>query len=232
MSHELRTPLNAIIGFSEMMHSGVLGPLADKYLEYCRDIRESGRYLLDVINDILDMAKIEAGRFEINPEHFSIDSVVTEALRVIAPRAEQKHLQLTIEVEPGLAIEADRRGFKQIVLNLLSNAVKFTPDGGSVSVRARLAGDFVALAVEDTGIGIPESAMRKLGRAFEQVQSPLTRNHQGSGLGLAIAKSLAELHGGAVRIRSAEGVGTRATVELPAMRAAEEPPMFKARGAA
>ena len=215
MSHELRTPLNAIIGFSEMMHSGVLGPLAEKHQEYCRDIRESGRYLLDVINDILDMAKIEAGRFELEAQDFSLDAVLTEALRIIVPRAQDKKLEVRVEVEPELTIRADRRGIKQIILNLLSNAVKFTPDGGKIRIRARRAGEVVTIVVEDTGIGIPQHAMKNLGRPFEQVQSQLTKSHRGSGLGLAIAKSLAELHGGALRIRSTQNVGTKASVELP-----------------
>jgi two-component system, cell cycle sensor histidine kinase PleC len=215
MSHELRTPLNAIIGFSEMMHSGVLGPLAEKHQEYCRDIRESGRYLLDVINEILDMAKIEAGRFELEAEDFSLHAVLTEALRIIVPRAQDKKLDVQVEIEPELMVRADRRGIKQIILNLLSNAVKFTPDNGKIRMRARRAGDLVTIVVEDTGIGIPHDAMKNLGRPFEQVQTHLTKSHRGSGLGLAIAKSLAELHGGALRIRSTQGVGTKATVELP-----------------
>ena len=224
MSHELRTPLNAIIGFSEIMESGVLGPMAQRYHEYCSDIHESGRYLLDVINDILDMAKIEAGRFELAHEHVDIGVLVGEALRIIAPRAHDKRLALSVDAEPDLFILADRRGLKQIVLNLLSNAVKFTPDGGTIAVRLARTATAATIAIEDTGIGIPESAMRKLGRPFEQVQSQLTKNHQGSGLGLAIAKSLTELHGGAMRIRSAQGIGTRVIVELPLQpRIAEEP---------
>jgi two-component system cell cycle sensor histidine kinase PleC len=216
MSHELRTPLNAIIGFSEIMESGVLGPLTSKYHEYCRDIRESGRYLLDVINDILDMSKIEAGRIELDLEHFPLDGVVAEALRIIAPRAQDKRLGLSVEAGPDLMMLADRRGLKQVVLNLLSNAVKFTPNGGRIMVRTFRAQGMISIEIEDTGIGIPEQAMKNLGRPFEQVQSQLTKNHQGSGLGLAIAKSLTELHGGAMRIRSSLGVGTTVTIELPA----------------
>ena len=215
MSHELRTPLNAIIGFSEIMESGVFGPLGDKYHEYCRDIRESGRYLLDVINDILDMSKIEAGRLELGLEQFELDGVLREALRIITPRADGKRLTLRVEIEANLAVRADRRGVKQIVLNLLSNAVKFTPAGGEIRLLAQHSNGAVSIAVEDTGIGIPESAMKNLGRPFEQVQSQLTKSHQGSGLGLAIAKSLAELHGGTMCIRSTQGVGTVVLVELP-----------------
>jgi two-component system, cell cycle sensor histidine kinase PleC len=215
MSHELRTPLNAIIGFSEMMETGVFGPLGERYHEYCRDIRDSGRYLLDVINDILDMAKIEAGRFELGMEQFDLSAVMNEALRIVAPRAQTKRLSLRTDVNETIPIWADRRGVKQIVLNLLSNAVKFTPDGGSVAVRTRVADSQIAIFVEDTGIGISRAALKNLGRPFEQVQPQLTKNHQGSGLGLAIAKSLTEMHGGALRIRSSEGVGTLVMVEIP-----------------
>jgi two-component system cell cycle sensor histidine kinase PleC len=216
MSHELRTPLNAIIGFSEMMESGLFGPLGDtKYLEYCHDIRESGRYLLDVINDILDMSKIEAGRTSIEPEMINLDSFLSDTMRLVAARADEKRLTLNAEIEPSIRLCADRRTVKQIIINLLSNAVKFTPDGGRVTVRARAVGNSVNIAIEDTGIGIPKEALKKLGRPFEQVESQLTKTHGGSGLGLAIAKSLAELHGGAMRIRSTLGVGTIVLVRLP-----------------
>jgi two-component system cell cycle sensor histidine kinase PleC len=215
MSHELRTPLNAIIGFSEIMGSGVFGPLAERYHEYCHDICESGRYLLDVINDILDMSKIEAGRVELSLEEFELGGVVAETLRIMAPRAQDKRLSLSVEIEPSLMIRADRRSIKQIALNLLSNAVKFTPDGGRITVRGARRGTIAVISLEDTGIGIPENAIRKLGRPFEQVQSHLTKSHQGSGLGLAIAKSLAELHGGSMAIRSKQGVGTVVTIKIP-----------------
>jgi two-component system cell cycle sensor histidine kinase PleC len=215
MSHELRTPLNAIIGFSEIMESGVFGPMGDKYREYCCDIRESGRYLLDVINDILDMSKIEAGRFELTVERFEVGGVLDEALRVITPRAHDKHLALDVTVAPDLIICADRRGLKQIVLNLLSNAVKFTPEGGKIGLAAARTNTQVAIAIEDNGIGIPERAMAVIGRPFEQVQSQLTKSHQGSGLGLAIAKSLTEMHDGCMNIRSTLGKGTTVVVELP-----------------
>jgi two-component system cell cycle sensor histidine kinase PleC len=216
MSHELRTPLNAIIGFSEMMESGLFGPLGDtKYLEYCRDIRESGRYLLDVINDVLDMSKIEAGRVRLELEEITLDALLADAVRLVAPRADQKRLTLVAEIEPAIRLKADRRTIKQIVVNLLSNAVKFTPDGGRVTMRGRIASGFVTIAIEDNGIGIPKDALKNLGRPFEQVESQLTKTHGGSGLGLAIAKSLAELHGGAMRIRSSLGAGTIVLVRLP-----------------
>ncbi len=215
MSHELRTPLNAIIGFSEIMSSGVFGPMVERYHEYCCDISESGRYLLDVINDILDMSKIEAGRVDLLMEEFELNAVIAETLRIMSPRAQDKRLELSVEVEPNLMMIADRRSVKQIVLNLLSNAVKFTPDGGQIIVRGTRSGDAMLIALQDTGIGIPENALQKLGRPFEQVQSQLTKNHQGSGLGLAIAKSLAELHRGSMRIQSKQGVGTLVSIKLP-----------------
>ena len=216
MSHELRTPLNAIIGFSEIMESGMFGPLgAEKYHEYCNDIRGSGQYLLEVINDILDMSKIEAGRIRLDFEDLSLDALLNEAMRVVGTRAQDKQLQLTARISPELKLRADRRALKQIALNLLSNAVKFTPAGGRVTVRGRTTDHCVTLAIADTGIGIASDALARLGRPFEQVESQLTKSHQGSGLGLAISKSLVELHGGRMRIRSALGKGTLVVVRLP-----------------
>ena len=216
MSHELRTPLNAIIGFSEIMESAMFGPLgAKKYTEYSRDIRESGQYLLDVINDILDMSKIEAGSVHFTPETVELDHILADSLRVVSGRANQKRLTLKSQIAPGITLYADRRALKQIALNLLSNAVKFTPDGGAVTVRGRARGGMVTIAIEDDGIGIPKDGLHKLGRPFEQIESQLTKRHQGSGLGLAIAKSLVEMHGGAMRIRSVLGSGTAVVVRLP-----------------
>jgi two-component system cell cycle sensor histidine kinase PleC len=216
MSHELRTPLNAIIGFSEIMEAAMFGPLgADKYTEYSRDIRESGEYLLDVINDILDMSKIEAGGIRLTPEAVAIEPILADCMRVVSTRAGEKHLDLTADIEPDILLNADRRALKQIALNLLSNAVKFTPEGGAVTVHGRIRGGAVTLAIADNGIGIPREALRKLGRPFEQVESQLTKKHQGSGLGLAIAKSLTEMHGGSMHIRSKLSRGTLVVVRLP-----------------
>ena len=216
MSHELRTPLNAIIGFSEIMESGMFGPLgADKYNEYCSDIRGSGQYLLEVINDILDMSKIEAGRIRLDFEDLSLDTLLSDAMRVISARAQDKQLKLIARISPELRLRADRRALKQVALNLLSNAVKFTPNGGSVTVRGRATDEFIVLGIADTGIGIAKEALARLGRPFEQVESQLTKSHQGSGLGLAISKSLVELHGGRMRIRSTLGKGTLVVVWLP-----------------
>ncbi|MEW6258010.1 MAG: ATP-binding protein [Pseudomonadota bacterium] len=233
MSHELRTPLNAIIGFSEIMESGMFGPLGSaKYQEYCNDIKGSGTYLLDVINDILDMSKIEAGRMQLELEEVRLDDIVADAMRVMALKGEEKNLSMTAEVGEGLALRGDRRALKQILLNLLSNAVKFTPDGGLIQVRARINGGAAIIAIEDSGIGIPRHALAKIGRPFEQVESQFTKTHKGSGLGLAIAKSLTELHGGAMRIRSTEGEGTSVVIRLPldagASAQVQEPPRLTA----
>ena len=218
MSHELRTPLNAIIGFSEIMESGMFGPLgAERYREYCSDIHGSGQYLLDVINDILDMSKIEAGRIRLDFEDLVLDTLLAESMRVVSARADDKQLTLNARISSGLHLRADRRAIKQIALNLLSNAVKFTPSGGRVTVRGRAANECIVLSIADTGIGIAKDALTRLGRPFEQVESQLTKSHQGSGLGLAIAKSLVELHGGRMCIRSTLGKGTLVVVRLPLM---------------
>jgi two-component system cell cycle sensor histidine kinase PleC len=232
MSHELRTPLNAIIGFSEIMESGMFGPLgADRYREYCRDIRASGLYLLDVINDVLDMSKIEAGRLKLDLEEVDLEPILADAMRVVSARAADKQLTLTSEIEPNIRIRADRRAIKQIALNLLSNAVKFTPDHGRVVVRGRIVSNHALLAISDSGIGIPKDALNKLGRPFEQVESQLTKTQHGSGLGLAIAKSLAKLHGGSMRMRSNLGMGTLVVVRLPLHRLAAEKSAVEASAA-
>jgi two-component system cell cycle sensor histidine kinase PleC len=221
MSHELRTPLNAIIGFSEIMETSMFGPLgSDKYGEYCRDIHQSGQYLLEVINDILDMSKIEAGRIRLDAEQIELEPFLNDAMRVVSGRANDKRLKLTARLGRGIRLTADHRLLKQIVLNLLSNAVKFTPEGGRVTIRARATSGWVSISIADTGIGIPEEALARLGRPFEQVESQLTKSHQGSGLGLAIAKSLTELHHGAMRIRSTPGIGTMVLLRLPIRRTA------------
>ena len=223
MSHELRTPLNAIIGFSEMMGAGIFGPLGpDKYREYCSDIHQSGHYLLDVINDILDMSKIEAGRIRLEQEEIALEAFLNDAMRVVSTRADDKRLDLVADITQGVRMRADHRLLKQIVLNLLSNSVKFTPEGGRVVIRGRATGATITIAIADSGIGIPKDALAKLGRPFEQVESQLTKSHQGSGLGLAIAKSLTELHGGTMRIRSQLGRGTIVLLRLPSEGVANE----------
>ena len=221
MSHELRTPLNAIIGFSELMEQGLFGPLgSERYEEYATDINSSGKYLLGVINDILDMSKIEAGQFSLDREEIDLGPLISETVRVVSLQAAQKAITVETRIADALTLVADRRAIKQIVINLLSNAVKFTGQGGHISVRARNTSGALVLTIEDNGCGIPKDALGKLGRPFEQVQNQFSKSHAGSGLGLAISRSLAELQGGALKIRSTEGVGTIVSVRIPVKKAA------------
>ncbi|MBL4892476.1 MAG: PAS domain-containing protein [Rhizobiaceae bacterium] len=216
ISHELRTPLNAIIGFSEIMNEEMFGPLgSDKYSEYCRDIHNSGSFLLKMINDVLDMSKIEAGRITLDYEEFNLNKVIEETLPIISQLSADKNIQITHKTSSKLDLTADKRAFKQILLNLLSNAVKFSEPGGRISVRARRVANSVVLSIEDNGVGISKEDLKKLGRPFEQVQNQFTKSHTGSGLGLAISRSLAELHGGAMKIRSVLGKGTIVSLRMP-----------------
>jgi PAS domain S-box-containing protein len=223
ISHELRTPLNAVIGFSEVMQSGLFGPLGHaKYQEYARDIFESGNFLLEVINDILDMSKIEAGRLALEVERVDVADIVKESMKVVAKAAEERQIALTRHGPDNFYIEADRRALKQVFLNLLSNAVKFSRDGGGIEVRLSRSQGKARIAIRDTGIGIPEADIAKLGRPFEQVENQFSKSHQGSGLGLAISRALVELHGGTLGISSQEGEGTTVTCLLP-MKAIAQP---------
>lgn len=218
MSHELRTPLNAIIGFSELMESGAFGPLGHpRYVSYCRDIHESGRYLLDFVDDVLEMSKIEAGAIELNFETFAIDRLVADLLRGLREEICAKNLTVHPAWVPGVSVRADRRAVRLITRNILSNAVKFTPEGGHITLRIRQSDKKTFLLIADTGIGIPPDALGKIGRPFEHAQTHLTKRHKGSGLGLSIAKSLVELHGGTLRLRSIQNVGTAVMIVLPAL---------------
>ncbi|AWN34628.1 PAS domain-containing sensor histidine kinase [Methylobacterium radiodurans] len=217
MSHELRTPLNAIIGFADVMASEVFGPLGSpRYTDYCRDIGESGHYLLSVIDDILNMSRIEGHRVRLAPREIPADQAVGAALKLVAEAARAKSLHVGLDIAPDLTVLADERALHQILTNLLQNAVKFTAAEGSVMVRARRAGDCTHIFVEDTGIGIPRTILPRLGQPFVQVEANMTRSHKGSGLGLAIARSMAELHGGSLRIRSEVNQGTIVLVRMPA----------------
>ncbi|MBJ7533851.1 PAS-domain containing protein [Rhodomicrobium vannielii ATCC 17100] len=216
VSHELRTPLNAIIGFSEMMRDGVLGPIGNpKYESYVKDIHNSGRYLLEMINDILDMSKIEAGRWTLSPEWFTMSDVFQECLSVVSPVAMEGSVELSQSGNTGISLYGDRRALKQVLINLLSNAVKFTPQGGRVSLRAYRYRGSIRIAIADTGVGIPKHDLGRLGRPFEQVSNQLTKGHKGTGLGLAISRSLVEMHGGKLDIKSRVGEGTTVTCILP-----------------
>jgi two-component system, cell cycle sensor histidine kinase PleC len=219
MSHELRTPLNAVIGFSEIMSQEMFGPIGTpKYVEYALDIRKSGQFLLDVINDILDMSKIEAGRTELEFSQVELGSMLEEVLRLVGPRAAEGGIEMKQNLKKTPAFTADRRALKQVLINLLSNAIKFTPDGGSVTLESWTAEERIHVQIIDTGIGIPQRDIEKLGRPFEQVENQFTKSKGGSGLGLAISKSLVDLHGGTVNIASKEGVGTTVTVSVPVVQ--------------
>jgi two-component system cell cycle sensor histidine kinase PleC len=216
ISHELRTPLNAVIGFSDVMTQSLFGPVGHpKYQEYARDILASGNYLLEVINDILDMSKIEAGRMSLDVDRVDLADIVADSMKVVSQAAAERNITLSRHGPQHLPLEADRRALKQVFLNLLSNAVKFTRDGGSVDVHLARARGYVKIAIRDTGIGIAEADIAKLGRPFEQVENQFSKSHQGSGLGLAISRALVELHGGTLRITSREGQGTTVTCMLP-----------------
>jgi len=220
MSHQLRTPLNAIIGFAEIMEGGIFGPLgSQKYEEYCRDILNSGQDLLSVINDILDMSRIEAGRLSLEKTDVLVNEAVRSALESISEQVELKNLSVTVDVIPEeISVPADSQALHRILVNLLQNAAKFTDDNGCITIRTRQARDAINIYVEDNGIGIPQHALQKIGRPFEQVEAEFSKTYKGSGLGLAIARSLVELHGGSLRIRSQDGVGTIALIHLPTNR--------------
>ncbi len=222
MSHELRTPLNAILGFSEILMNGMFGPLGSpKYLEYSRDIHDSGKHLLNVINDILDMSKIEAGHMRIQTEAVDLKPLIEETLRLTSIAAQDKAIAIRQRLCDNLHVVADRRALKQIMLNILSNAVKFTNEGGHVELRARKVDGGMLLTIADSGIGIPQEAISKIGHPFEQVQSQYAKSKGGSGLGLAISRSLIALHGGRMRIRSRVGKGTVVSLHIPDLSAAE-----------
>lgn len=217
MSHELRTPLNAIIGFSEMIQRQLLGPIGTpKYIDYITGIRESGEHLLDLITDILDMSKIEAGKYTLDLEDVNISKIIRLAVHMMEGRALDAGVKMHIELEAeDIVVIADRRAVTQVFLNLLSNAVKFTEVRGNVTIQAARRDDYIAVKVQDSGIGIPAHKLSCITKPFEQVSNSFTRNHEGTGLGLAITKDLVELHGGQLHIESIVGVGTTVTVRLP-----------------
>ncbi len=216
MSHELRTPLNAIIGFSDMLANESLELDSGRKLEYAKLINSSGRHLLSVVNGILDVSKMETGNFEITPEPFAPAPAIENCTDLLALKAQESGVELTLRLAADLPeVAADRRAFNQILINLISNALKFTPRGGRVTVSALCDSSKLAVTVEDTGVGIGEADLPRLGEAFFQVRTSYDRRHDGSGLGLSIVKGLVQLHGGEVDIKSRLGEGTRVTVRLP-----------------
>ncbi len=217
MSHELRTPLNAVIGFSEMMERQLLGPIGnDKYLDYIKGIRESGEHLLDLISDILDMSKIEAGKYELALEEFHIAKVIRLAVHMTEGRALDNAIRMNINIaNEGLKIVADRRAVMQMILNLLSNAIKFSKKNGIVNVALFERENHLSIKVQDNGIGIPANKLASITMPFEQGDLDYTKEYEGTGLGLSITKELAEIHGGSLIIESEVGVGTLVTIRLP-----------------
>ncbi len=221
VSHELRTPLNAIIGFSTMLREQQFGELGnEKYIEYARDIHDSGRHLLDVINDILDLSKAESGKLTVKFEALQLPKLVDKALHIVAGQAHTAKIDIYTDLPPKLPqIVADRVRLVQILLNLLSNAIKFTAEGGHIVVRVRAEASkngvhFFTLEVEDTGIGMSEDDIRKAFQSFNQADAGLNRKYEGAGLGLPLTKRLVELHHGKIKIESVKGQGTKVTVRL------------------
>ncbi|MEE8369867.1 MAG: GAF domain-containing sensor histidine kinase, partial [Dehalococcoidia bacterium] len=217
LSHELRTPLNAILGASELMLDGLFGPLTDKQKEYTRDIHEGGAHLLSLINDVLDLSKVEAGKLELRLSAFDLGPLLESSVAIIRERAAAKSLELKVEPPPQpVVIEADQRKIKQIVYNLLSNAVKFTPENGRVRLQAYRQGDEVIFVVDDTGLGVAEEFQERIFEEFFQVSG----DQEGTGLGLALSKRLVELHGGRIWMepRARAGPGSRFSFAIPVGR--------------
>jgi signal transduction histidine kinase len=216
MSHELRTPLNAVIGFSEVLLDRMFGEINAKQEEYLNDILVSGRHLLSLINDILDLAKIEAGRMELDLEEFDLAPAIDNALVLIRERATRKGLTLDTRLDGRLGrVRGDQRKIKQVLLNLLSNAVKFTPEGGHIEVRAARVDGHAEIAVSDTGIGIAPEDQEAVFEEFRQVGTDYTKKHEGTGLGLTLSRKFVELHGGRIWVKSQPGEGSTFTFTIP-----------------
>ncbi|HJR23781.1 MAG TPA: PAS domain-containing protein, partial [Dongiaceae bacterium] len=222
VSHELRTPLNAIIGFSEIMNGELMGPLGSPvYREYASDIHESGRHLLAIINDILDLSRVEAGQTALNESMIEIQKLVAACLILVRGKAHAGGLTISVETSTAVPeIVGDERLLKQALLNLLSNAIKFTPKGGAIRITTKATPAGIEIAVIDSGIGMSQSELEKVAKPFVQLENWLVRKYEGTGLGLSIAKAFCELHGGRLEMLSASGQGTTATVHLPASRIA------------
>lgn len=224
MSHELRTPLNAVIGFSEILELEAFGPLGNsRYKQYARDIHGSGSHLLALINDVLDLTRLDAGQASLEASPSDLPALIKESLRMVGPQARSAKVALKADLPSLLpALSCDQRRIRQVLLNLLSNAVKFTPEGGCVSVSAALRDDGIAVMVSDNGIGIAQTDIPRAFERFGQVDSTLARKYEGAGLGLPLAKELVELHGGTLTLESKPGEGTKVTVSLPRARLLSE----------
>ena len=220
MSHELRTPLNAIIGFSEVIQGEMFGPTVPRYVDYARDIHESGQHLLEIINDILDLSKLEAGKVELHESNVSVPSLANQCLSLVRGRAQEYGVALRVDIPESLPqVYADKRAMKQVLLNLLSNAVKFTPGGGSVTLNAGIGPEqTLDIAVADTGIGMSEAEIQIALAPFGQIDSSHARRHQGTGLGLPLCQSLLELHGARLIVTSRPSEGTTIVARFPAER--------------
>jgi signal transduction histidine kinase/CheY-like chemotaxis protein len=224
MSHELRTPLNAVIGFSDVLLDRMFGELNERQDEYVRDIRNSGRHLLDLINEILDLSKVEAGRMELDLDAVPLDELLENGVAMVRERAAAHGIALTVEIEPGLGTaHGDELKLRQVVVNLLSNAVKFTPDGGSVTVAARRAGKEAQVSVRDTGIGIADGEQEQIFEAFQRGGRAARQSTEGTGLGLTLSRRIVELHGGRMWMESALGTGSTFSFSVPLLEAPAPP---------
>ena len=215
VSHELRTPLNSVIGFSELLTDPAFGELSKRQREFLSDIRDSGEHLLALINDILDLSKIESGKLEVNRQNVNVQEILRESVAMLRPQAGRKNLHVETRCDATGPARLDPRLARQVLVNLLSNAVKFTPDGGRVSLAARFDGDDLIVTVEDTGIGIPDEDQTRIFHEFYQVDGSYSRKYQGTGLGLALVRRMMALHHGEVRVSSRIGEGSCFTCVFP-----------------
>ena len=225
MSHELRTPLNAIIGFSEVLRERLFGDLNDKQAEYLDDVLSSGRHLLSLINDILDLSKIEAGRMELDLSDFWLPEVLENGLTMVRDRASSHGIRLALMVDPAVGmVNGDERKIKQVVFNLLANAVKFTPAGGEINLSAAASGGEIRIAVRDTGVGIAPEDQARIFDEFQQARGARARAPEGTGLGLALARKFVELHGGRLWVESQIGAGSTFAFSLPSSECGRKHP--------
>jgi signal transduction histidine kinase len=227
MSHELRTPLNSILGFSEIIKNAAFGPIARNYQDYAGDIHDSGSHLLSLINEVLDLSKLEAGQFELSEQHVDLALLVAGSIRLVEPQAQKAGIDLSYSIAEGLCfIRADERRMRQVLINLLANAVKFTPPGGQVALTLRRTEKGLLIEVADTGIGIPADKLDLAMEPFAQVESGANRRYEGTGLGLPLAKRLVELHGGTLSLKSEVNSGTVVSIILPPSRVVDDPDLL------